>query len=128
MNVVYDAGVLVAADRNVRSVWADHRARLEAGILPITTAPVVSQASRSDRQAQLRRFLAGCEIVGFDPTDSHQVGALLATVGVSDVVDGHVAVTGQRFDATVITSDGDDLTLLARALQPSPRVRPLPGQ
>ena len=26
--VVYDAGVLIAADRNVRAIWADHRIRL----------------------------------------------------------------------------------------------------
>jgi predicted cobalt transporter CbtA len=28
-HVVYDAGVLVAADRDQRTVWADHRAGLE---------------------------------------------------------------------------------------------------
>ncbi|MEA2501904.1 MAG: hypothetical protein QOD01_2015, partial [Actinomycetota bacterium] len=47
MSVVYDAGVLVAADRNDRTVWADHRARLELGTVPLTTAPVVAQVSRS---------------------------------------------------------------------------------
>jgi len=36
MNVVYDAGVLIAADRNDREVWADHRARLELGVVPLT--------------------------------------------------------------------------------------------
>lgn len=63
MSVVYDAGVLVAADRGDRDVWADHRVRLELGTAPVTTAPVVAQVSRSPRQAQLRRFLlwaAGC--------------------------------------------------------------------
>ena len=58
---LYDAGVLVAADRNDRRAWADHRARLEAGLVPQTTAPVVAQVSRSSRQAPLRRFLQGCD-------------------------------------------------------------------
>ena len=40
MTVVYDAGGLIAADRSDREVWADHRARLELGLVPITTAPV----------------------------------------------------------------------------------------
>ena len=42
MTTFYDTGVLIAADRNDRQVWADHRARLEAGVVPVTTAPVVA--------------------------------------------------------------------------------------
>ena len=56
--VVYDAGMLVAADRNVRVVWAEHRVRLEAGIVPVVPAPVVAQVSRSPQQVQLRRLTA----------------------------------------------------------------------
>jgi hypothetical protein len=55
VSIVYDAGVLVAAERDDRSVWADHRIRLEVGAVPTTTAPVVAQVSRSARQVQLRR-------------------------------------------------------------------------
>ena len=47
MSVVYDAGVLVAAERGDRKVWADHRVRLEIGALPVTTAPVIAQVTRS---------------------------------------------------------------------------------
>jgi hypothetical protein len=54
VSVVYDTGLLIAAERNDRHVWADHRARLELGIVPRTTAPVIAQVSRSPRQAQLR--------------------------------------------------------------------------
>jgi len=31
--VVYDASVLVAADRNERRAWAEHKARLELGVV-----------------------------------------------------------------------------------------------
>ena len=116
MTVVYDAGALVAADRNDRRVWANHRARLESGIVPITTAPVVAQASRSVRQVQLRRFLVGCEVVAFDSSDAHRVGSLLAAARSSDVVDAHVVVVAGRNNATVITSGPKDLRRLAAHL------------
>jgi hypothetical protein len=76
MSVVYDASVLIAAEHNDRRIWAEHCVRLETGIVPVTTAPVVAQVSRSARQVQLRRFLRGCEIVAFAPDQSHEVGAL----------------------------------------------------
>jgi hypothetical protein len=62
-SVVYDAAALVAADRNERRIWAEHKARLEFGVLPSVPAPVVAQVSRSPQQAQLRRFLTGCAVV-----------------------------------------------------------------
>lgn len=123
MTAVYDTGVLIAADRNDRRVWADHLARLEAGLVPITTAPVVAQASRSPHQAQLRRLLRGCEVVAFEGAEAHEVGALLAKVGAADVVDAHVVVTAARRGAVVVTSDPDDLRRLAAQYRPRVRVR-----
>lgn len=113
MSVVYDAGVLVAADRNDRLVWADHRARLEFGVVPTTTAPVVAQVSRSARQVQLRRLLRGCVIAAFAVDEAHQVGRLLGVSGTADVVDAHVVVAAVARNATVLTSDTDDLRLLS---------------
>ena len=123
MTAVYDTGVLIAADRNDRNTWADHRARLEAGLVPLTTAPVIAQASRSPRQAQLRRFLRGCDVVAFEPGQAHSVGTLLAKSGTADVVDAHVAVTAARAGAVVITSDPDDLAALAAHTQPRIAIR-----
>ena len=117
MTVLYDAGLLIAADRNDREVWADHRARLELGVVPVTTAPVVSQVSRSSRQVQLRRLLRGCEIVAFAPEEVHEVGELLGRARSSDVVDAHVVVTASRYGSSVITSDEEDLGRLSNCLQ-----------
>lgn len=119
MSLVYDAGVLVAAERNDRYVWADHRARLELGLLPLTTAPVVAQVSRSPRQAQLRRFLRGCQVVPFSAEAGHDVGALAGASGTSDVVDAHVVIVAASAGAGVVTSDERDLTRLTAHL-PSP--------
>ena len=113
MSVVYDAGVLVAAERNDRGVWADHRVRLEIGAVPVTTAPVVAQVSRSPRQVQLRRFLRGCDVAPFTTEEAHGVGLLLGAAGASDVVDAHVVLVAARLGTSVVTGDVDDLSVLA---------------
>jgi predicted nucleic acid-binding protein len=123
MSVVYDTAVLVGADRSDRTVWADHRIRLEMGAVPTTTAPVVAQVSRSPRQVQLRRFLRGCEIVAFSPEQGHEVGMLLGQAGTSDVVDAHVAVVAARTHSTILTSDLNDFRQLSNHLTAAPPLR-----
>ena len=119
MSVIYDAAVLVAAARDDRETWADHRVRLELGDLPRTTAPVVAQVSRSGRQSQLRRFLRGCETVAFSPDQAHEVGALLGRARTSDVVDAHLVITAAKTASTVLTADIDYLRSLSGQL-PTP--------
>lgn len=122
MSVVYDAGALIAADRSERRTWAEHRVRLELGVAPVTTAPVVGQVSRSGRQVQLRRFLRGCEVVGFEPDEAHAVGALAGRSGARDVVDVQLVVVADRRRFGVVTSDAADLAPIVAAL---PRRVPL---
>jgi predicted nucleic acid-binding protein len=110
--VVYDAGVLIAADRGLRSVWAEHRVRLEAGLVPLVPSPVVAQASRSPQQAQMRRLLRGCEVVPLDEAAAHAAGALLGKARTKDVVDASVAVLAVGRGADVVTDDGDDIERL----------------
>ena len=116
MSVVYDAGMLVASERSDRRAWADHRARLEMGVVPITTAPVVAQVSRSPRQVQLRRFLRGCHVEPFDAEQAHDVGALLGRARASDVVDAHLVLTAAAGASTIWTSDPTDLRRVANQL------------
>ena len=113
--VVYDADMLVAADRNVRVVWADHRVRLEAGIVPVVPAPVVTQVSRSPQQAQLRRLLRGCQVTALTEQNAHQAGHLLGRAGTRDVVDAVVAHTAAQLDADVVTGDPADIGRLLDA-------------
>ncbi len=125
MSVVYDAGVLVAAERGNRAVWADHRVRLEIGVVPVTTAPVVAQVSRSPRQAQLRRFLRGCDVAPFVADEAHEVGRLLGEAGASDVVDAHVVLVAAKLGASVVTADVEDLSRLANHDDREVRIIPL---
>jgi predicted nucleic acid-binding protein len=110
--VVYDAAVLVAADRNSRTVWANHRARLEAGIVPVVPSPVVAQVSRSPAQAQLRRLLRGCEVASLAEQGAHAAGRLMGRAGSRDVVDAVVAVTAAGLRADVVTGDRADIQRL----------------
>jgi len=70
--VVYDAGALIAAERNDRALGADHRVRLEQGIIPIIPAAVIAEASWLSRQAQLRRLLRGCDVADLDENIAHR--------------------------------------------------------
>jgi hypothetical protein len=110
--VVYDAGALVAAERSDRMMWAIHRAYLTASVIPVVPAPVVAQVSRSAKQVQLHRLLAGCEIVPFQARDAHEVGRLLAKAKRSDVVDAAVVCLALARRAEIVTGDPDDLAAL----------------
>jgi len=113
--VVYDAAVLVAADRNERRAWAEHKARLELGVVPLVPTPVLAQVSRSPQQAQLRRFLTGCVIVPLVEADAHEAGQLLGMTKTSDIVGAVVVTTAIRQKATILTSDPNDIERLVRA-------------
>jgi predicted nucleic acid-binding protein len=107
--VVYDAAVLIAADRNTRTVWVEHRARLEAGLVPVVPSPVVVKVSRSPTQVQLRRLLRGCEVVSLTEQRAHSAGRLLGRAGSTDVVDAVVADIAASLRADVVTGDRADI-------------------
>jgi predicted nucleic acid-binding protein len=113
--VVYDAAVLVAADRSERRAWAEHKARVDYGTVPVVPAPVLAQVSRSPQQVQLRRFLAGCAIVPLGEAEAHEAGRLLGLTKTSDIVDAVVVTTALRHNATILTSDPEEIERLVRA-------------
>lgn len=113
--VVYDAGVLIAADRDERATWADHKVRLEAGVVPIVPSVVVAQVSRSPKQVQLRRFLRGCDVSVLDEDGAHDTGLLLGRAGTSDIADAVVVTLAAALGAEVVTGDRKDLRRLVTA-------------
>ena len=114
-NIVYDTAVLVAADRNDRRTWAEHKARLESGIVPLVPAPVVAQVSRSPHQAQFRRFLTGCAVVPLGESEAHEAGRLLGKTSTTDVVDAVVVTIALGKNAMILTNDPSDIKRLVRA-------------
>jgi UDP-N-acetylmuramoyl-L-alanyl-D-glutamate--2,6-diaminopimelate ligase len=114
-DVVYDAAVLIAAERSDRNTWADHKTRLEVGVVPRVPAPVVAQVSRSGRQVQLRRLLRGCVVVALDEAAAHATGRLLGIARSSDVVDAFVVTLAANRHASIVTGDPDGIEQLVRA-------------
>jgi hypothetical protein len=109
MRVVYDSGALIAADRDDRIFWLDHRVRLEQGIVPVVPATVVAQVSRSARQVPLRRLLKGCDVAVLDERGAHRAGRLLGLAARTDVVNATVAVAAADLGAVVVTGDRGDI-------------------
>ena len=95
--------------------WAEHKARLEFGVIPSVPAPVVAQVSRSPQQVQLRLFLTGCVVVPLGETEAHEAGRLLGITKTADVVDAVVVTTAVRQKATILTGDPDDMERLVNA-------------
>ncbi|MEY4543934.1 MAG: hypothetical protein RL685_129 [Pseudomonadota bacterium] len=121
-SVVYDTSVLIAAERGDRKLWAEHRLRLEAGNVPLVSANVVAQASRSPRQVQLHRLLRGCAVVALDEAAAHRVGALLGKSRTTDIVDAAVVVLAIERSADVQTGDPEDIRRLSGAARARLRI------
>jgi hypothetical protein len=116
MGVTYDTGALIAADKGERRMWARHRALLMRREVPTVPAPVVAQSWRgSGRQAQLARLLAGCYVESLDDVRARAAGSLAAQASTTDVVDACVVEGALRRHDLVVSSDYDDLQLIASA-------------
>jgi len=114
--LVFDTGVLIAADRNERRAWAWKKEALERSRVPVVPAPVVVQAWRGKSNANMARFLAGCRIRPLDKDQAARAGELCGLTRTSDVVDAVVVATAAGGNV-VVTSDPSDLKLLAGAVR-----------
>jgi len=118
VGVTYDAGALIAAERDDRRLWARHGALLAARQVPTVPAPVLAQVWRGGgaRQAHLSRLLAGCDVEALDDEAARRTGALAGVADASDVVDAFVVEGALRRRDVVVTSDRHDLEAIASAL------------
>jgi predicted nucleic acid-binding protein len=118
--ITFDAGGLIALDRNDRRVLTLIARATERGMRITIPATALAQAIRNPvRQARLSRLIrqAGTDLIPLDGPDATAVGRLLARTGTADIVDAHVAICAQRAGQAVVTSDADDLRQIAPELQ-----------
>ncbi len=113
--IVLDAGAMIALERRNTRMLALADELYGARRIGYVPAGVVAQTWRgSARQhATVRLLRAGA--VRVDPLSedvAYRLGLLLGKSGTSDVIDAHVALLARRLQATVLTSDPDDLTAL----------------
>jgi hypothetical protein len=83
--------------------------------VPLVPSPVVAQASRSPKQAQLPRLLRGCEVVAFDEASAHRTAALLGKSRTKDVVDAAVVALAMHAHADIVSADAHDIVRLLAA-------------
>jgi hypothetical protein len=112
---IYDAGALIALDRNDRRMWARYQVAIEDGRDVHVPAVVVAQTWRDGaRQARLGGVLAGCHVDPVGQETAKAAGILCGRARTSDVADAIVVVMAAALGAVVWTSDVADLGKLAQ--------------
>lgn len=111
--VTYDTGALVAAERNVRAMWALHAGFLAEEVTPVVPAPVLAEAWRGGaRQANLSRLLALCRIEQLTEMQARAVGVLAGAAGHDDIVDVTVVEGAVRRGDAIVTSNEAHIRLI----------------
>jgi len=118
--VTFDAGGLIALDRNERRVLTLLARAKERGMRITIPAAALAQAMRNPaRQARLSRLIrqAGTDLIALDGPDATAAGLVLARTGKADIVDAHVVVCAHRAGQAVVTSDAGDLRRISPGLK-----------
>jgi hypothetical protein len=115
MTLLLDAGAFIALERGSGEAYGRlTRERLRQQP-PLTHGGIVGQVWRDgSRQARLARWLAATVVAALDDELGRRSGALLARTGTDDVLDAALVLLARDGD-TILTSDPDDLALLADA-------------
>jgi hypothetical protein len=119
--LTFDAGGLIALDRDDRRVLVLLARAAEKGARVTVPATALAQAIRRPaKQARLARFLRQptTDLAPLDGPDATNVGLLLAASRTTDITDAHVVVCARRARQSIVTSDPDDL----RRLDPEARL------
>jgi hypothetical protein len=116
VTVLYDAGALVALERNDRAMWRRLKGELVRGARPLTNGGIVAQVWRggAGRQARLAHALAGIEVVALDDALGRRTGVLLGAARTSDALDASIVALAADGDR-IVTSDPSDLQRLVDA-------------
>lgn len=113
--VTFDAGGLIALDRNDRRVVVLLARAAEIGARVTVPATALAQAIRQPaRQARLARLVRQptTEIAPLNGPDATSVGVLLAASHTTDITDAHVVICARRARQAIVTSDPTDLRRL----------------
>ena len=118
--IVFDAGGLIALERNDRRVFSILDTALEDGDRIIVPATALAQVIRNPaRQVRLWRMIQfdKTEVIPLDGSQAQAVGALLARTRTSDITDAHVVICARTAGYAIITSDPLDLKRLDSSLR-----------
>lgn len=110
----FDAGMLVALDRNEREAWVVLRRSIDRGQVPTVPTVVTAQAWRDGRrQARLAQALGHCRPEPLSDELARRAGELCGRARTSDIVDAVVVESAARRQDDLYSGDADDLEHLA---------------
>ena len=114
LDLVYDTGALIAAERGDRRLWALHARALQRKVRPIVPAGCLVEAWHGSPNANVARLLEGCVVEPLTELSAKRAGVLRQKTerGVGPV-DAMVVETAVRLRAAVVTSDRGDVEQLA---------------
>lgn len=118
--LTFDAGGLIALDRNDRRVIAILARAAERGARITIPATALAQAMRNPaRQARLSRLIRqpDTDLVPLSGPEATAVGLLLARTLTADIADAHVVICARRSGQAVVTSDPGDIARLDPGLR-----------
>jgi hypothetical protein len=118
--IVFDAGGLIALERNDRRVFSILDTALEDGDRIIVPATALAQVIRNPaRQVGLWRMIQfdKTEVIPLDGSQAQAVGALLARTSTSDIADAHAVICARTAGYATVTSDPLGLKRLDPALR-----------
>ncbi len=127
---VLDAGELIGLDSDSRAAWARlHAARRNSDGLIVPTG-VIGQVWRgTPQQARLNQALKQCRPIPLDEDTARLAVYLCGRTGTSDVIDAVVAVVAhsavRHGEASVLTSDPEDISALLAILNSTEKVVPV---
>lgn len=107
-------------------MWTFIKAFVEDGLVPTIPSPVIIEAWRGGRQARLARLIRDCRVDELDEPRARRAGELCGRAGSNDPVDAAVIESASRRRDVVLTSDPDDLQVLASFVS-GVEVRPVTG-
>ena len=113
--VTFDAGGLIALDRDDRRVIALLARAAEVSATIRVPATALAQAIRNPaKQARLSRLIRQptTDLVNLDGPEATNVGVLLAASRTTDITDAHVVICARRHSDPIVTSDPIDLKRL----------------
>ena len=111
----FDAGGLIALDKNERKIVALVARVAESGAKITVPATALAQAIRQPaKQARLARLIRQpmTSLVSLDGPDATSVGILLAASRTADIADAHVIICARRAQQPIVTTDPSDLRRL----------------
>lgn len=87
---------------------------MEVETAMVIPASALAQVWRGGpRSARLARLIAGCETDSLDEARAKEVGERLGVHAATDIADAHVVCCALAQEATLVTSDADDMNALA---------------